>query len=214
MAASHPSVAVDWYFDLVSPFSYLQLETFADLPPGIAIVPTPILFGAVLKHWGQLGPAEIAPKRRHTYRYCQWLAGRRGVAFRLPPRHPFSPLQAMRILAALGPTTDQVRTAFRFVFAEGRCPDTPDELAALGDRLGVDADIAGSQEAKDALRALTEEAIGRGVFGVPTLHVAGESFWGDDGTAMMLDYLADPAMFRSEAMRRIDEIPQGVVRRT
>lgn len=205
----------DWYFDLVSPFCYLQLASFDRLPADLVITPKPILFGAVLKHFGQLGPAEIAPKRVHTYRYCQWLAGRRGIPFRMPPRHPFNPLQAMRLLAALGPTLDQVRTAYDFVFAEGRCTDGDGDFAELAEQLAPGADagaLTSEVSAKQRLRDFTDEAIGRGVFGVPTFHLAGENFWGDDATGMLLDWLDQPRLFERAEMRRLATLPHGAVR--
>ena len=52
-----------WYFDFISPFSYLQLCRFGELPKGTDIQHTPVLFAGLLGHWGQKGPAEIAPKR-------------------------------------------------------------------------------------------------------------------------------------------------------
>jgi 2-hydroxychromene-2-carboxylate isomerase len=51
-----------WYFDFLSPFAYLQLARFQKLPPDIEITTVPVVLGAILKHWGQLGPAEIPPK--------------------------------------------------------------------------------------------------------------------------------------------------------
>lgn len=47
---------VDWYFDLVSPFAYLQLQVFDLLPADLKIVPKPVLLGAILKHWGPARP--------------------------------------------------------------------------------------------------------------------------------------------------------------
>lgn len=209
------AATLDWYFDLVSPFSYLQLQNFAELPGHLTIVPKPIVFGAVLKHWGQLGPAEITPKRIYTYRHCQWIADRRGVPFRMPPRHPFNSLKALRLLAGLGPDLAAVHTAFDFIFAEGRGPDDPGELAELGRRLGLDGDAeahAADQEAKDRLRGFTDEAIARGIFGVPSFHVAGQNFWGDDATGFLLDFLANPKLFETGEMRRIETLPVGVTR--
>src|SRR4051794_22611865 len=45
----------DWYFDFISPFSYLQLERLGTLRARLEITPVPIVFGAILKHHGQLG---------------------------------------------------------------------------------------------------------------------------------------------------------------
>jgi len=210
------STTVDWYFDLVSPFAFLQLNAFDRLPVGLKIVPKPVLLGAILSHWGQLGPAEIVPKRLHTYRMAQWLASERGIGFTMPERHPFNPLKALRMLAALGPDLGTVRRAFDFVFVEGRAPDTDEALEDFGRYLmvsGAATEIAGKQAAKDRLRQVTDEAIGRGVFGVPTFHVDGELFWGDDATGMLVAYLNDRTLFKQDKMARLATLPVGIQRK-
>lgn len=207
---------IDWYFDLNSPFAYLQLQALDRLPKDVAIVPKPVVLGAILKHWGQLGPAEIAPKRIHTYRLCQWLAAERGVPFRMPPRHPFNPIGGLRLMAALDADLATVRTAFAFIFAEGNAIDDEAGLGALAARLGVSGDVISLTQApavKDRLRAFTDEAIARNVFGVPTFHVDGENFWGDDATGMLAAYLADPALFKTGPMAAIDAVTVGAARR-
>ena len=80
----------------------------------------PVVFGAILTHWGGLGPAEVPPKRLHTCRLCQFLADRAEAPMRFPPRHPFLSLEAQRLLSALGATPEAVRTVFDFVWREGR----------------------------------------------------------------------------------------------
>ncbi|MEN8162322.1 MAG: hypothetical protein ABFS41_19780 [Myxococcota bacterium] len=60
-----------WFFDVISPFAYLQFARFGELSARIDITPVPVVFGGLLKHWGQLGPAEIPPKRRFVYRFFQ-----------------------------------------------------------------------------------------------------------------------------------------------
>lgn len=209
-----PILRIDWYFDLVSPFAYLQFQNFGRLPEELTITPKPVLLGAILKHWGQLGPAEIAPKRLHTYRICQWLATERGVPFRMPARHPFNPLKADRLLCALGPDLETVRRAFGFVFVEGRAADTDEEFATFGEHLGVSNALerASTPEAKDKLRENTEEAIVRGVFGVPTFHIDDENFWGDDATGMLLAYFGDRTIFSRGEMARLADLPVGVRR--
>ena len=68
-----------WYFDFISPFAYLQCARMRDLSAQTPITPKPIVFAAILKHHGQLGPAEIAGKREFTYRMVQWSAESTGV---------------------------------------------------------------------------------------------------------------------------------------
>lgn len=204
-----------WYFDIISPYVYLQTSDFDRLPGGVEVVAKPILFAGLLNHWGSKGPAEIPAKRLHTYRQCAWLAEARGMPFRMPPAHPFNPLAALRLLCALGPSLEQARRASAFVFGEGGDPSTAEGLDALGRALGATelSALAGQDSAKAALRANTEEAVGKGVWGVPTFEVDGHLFWGADSFGMLLRYLADPALFDGPEMRRYPTLPMGAVRR-
>ena len=95
---------LDWYFDFISPFAYLQWRRLRTLPAGAGIEPVPILLGAVLEALGQRGPAEIPRKREATYRLVAWQARREGVTLRFPPAHPFNPLAALRLCIAAGTT--------------------------------------------------------------------------------------------------------------
>lgn len=203
-----------WHFDVVSPFAYLALPAVEALAARRPVALRPIVFGAVLSHWGQLGPAEIAPKRVHTYRLCQFLAGQAGVPFRFPPAHPFRSLDALRLLAALDGAPAAVRAVFDFIWAEGRDPSNPAERIALCARLGIadpDALIA-AQDAKARLRAWTDEAIAMGVFGVPTLAVGRALFWGLDAMPLAHAALDDPALLERGEMTRLGALPVGVER--
>ncbi len=204
----------DWYFDFVSPFAYLQFEAFDRFPDDLAISLKPVLFAGFLGHWEHKGPAEIPAKRRQTYRYCHWLAGKRGIRYKMPPRHPFNPLAVLRLAIALGPDPATVGAIFRHIYTEGNDGQDPESLAALAASLGVEDLEArvGAPAVKQQLRANTEEAIERGVFGVPTFVVGEEIFWGEDMTGMLLDYLADPELFRSAEFERLDNLPVAAQR--
>jgi 2-hydroxychromene-2-carboxylate isomerase len=204
-----------WYFDVVSPFSYLALPGVEALARRRPVAFRPVLLGALLSHWGGLGPAEIPPKRLHTYRLCQFMAARAGLRLRFPPRHPFQSLPAQRLLAALGADAGVVRTVFDFVWKEGRDPSEPAELASLCHSLGVDDHAAVVEErgAKAALRAATEEAAAAGVFGVPTLAIGRELFWGVDAMPLAEAYLEDGGLFTRGEMARLAALPVGVERR-
>lgn len=203
-----------WYFDLISPFAYLaltKLDAIEELRP---VVMKPIVFGAVLKHWGQLGPAEIAPKRVHTYRLATHLAQALGVPFRFPPSHPFNPLAMLRLLTALDGQEGAVREAFRLIWGQGRDGNDPAVLAEVAAAAGEPAALGriGEQPVKDALRLATEEAVAAGIFGVPSLLIDGEIFWGVDAMAMARDYLVAPERFLSGEMARVSSLPVGVQR--
>lgn len=207
--------SLTWYFDFVSPFSYLQTYRFRDLPQAHRITFKPVLFAGLLNHWESKGPAEVPPKRVFTYRYVQWYAERHGIPFRMPPAHPFNPLRALRLCVAFGAAEQSVREIFKFIWAEGRGIDDAGEWNALAARLGVDGADARIQapEVKGALRGNTEEAANRGVFGVPTFEVDGNLFWGMDATGMLIDYLSGRAVFHSPEMQRVSSLPEGVRRK-
>jgi 2-hydroxychromene-2-carboxylate isomerase len=208
------SRSATFYFDVISPYVYLLLADLKRLPADVAVTPKPVLFAGLLGHWGNKGPAEIPAKRLHTYRQCAWAAQTLGIPFRMPPAHPFNPLGALRLLCALGPTMEQARIASAFVFGQGGDPSTPAGLKALGRALSVDAPeaMASAPEAKAALRANTDEALARGVWGVPTFDVGGQLFWGADSFPMLLSFLENPRLFENEEMRRIETLPIGATR--
>lgn len=209
---------LEWYFDYLSPFAYLQFETFERRPPAATIAYRPVLLGALLEATATRGPAEVPVMRTLTYRHCLWHARHLGIPYRMPPAHPFNPLRALRLTVALGATPAMVREVFRHLWADGRSLDDPADWAALCARLGLtvaDAEARlNAPEVKDALRRATEDAIARGVFGVPTAIVDGELFWGLDTTDMLRDFLADPALFTDAEMARVSTLPVGVQRRT
>ncbi len=206
---------VAWYFDFISPFAYLQCERLDQLPHGTAIEYRPILFAGVLNHWEHKGPAEIPAKRRFTYRQALWIARRDEIPFRAPAAHPFNPLGALRLAIAHGCEAETVRTIFRFIWAEGHRPDDPDDWNTLVERLEAfdTSERIADPDVKSALRANTDEAIALGVFGVPTIAVDNELFWGYDMTDMASAYLEDPLAFEDSEMQRMNKLPVGAERR-
>jgi 2-hydroxychromene-2-carboxylate isomerase len=203
-----------WYFDLISPFSYLHLKQFGRLPADLEIEYVPVLFAGMLKHWEHKGPAEMPPKRIYIYRQVTWLASQLGIPFKMPPAHPFNSLHALRLVLAAGPTRANVETAFDMAWQEGRDLQDPQVLAELAQRLGIrDPQAAVDEGVKAALKADTDAAIARGVFGVPTFLLGDTLFWGQDSLEMMLDFLKHPALFDSPEMRRAYALPVGTMRK-
>jgi 2-hydroxychromene-2-carboxylate isomerase len=205
----------DWFFDFVSPFAYLQSEQLDSLAPRISIRYRPVLFAGLLGANGQKGPAEIPAKRAFTYRFCIWQARRQGIALKFPPEHPFNPLPLLRLAIACDCAPEAVHRIFRFVWADGRLPDLPIEWAELASALGVpDAETRiATPEVKAELRRNTDEAISRGVFGVPTLAIGDAMFWGADATPMAADYVAAGCRFDDPEYARVAELPVGAERK-
>jgi 2-hydroxychromene-2-carboxylate isomerase len=203
-----------WYFDFVSPFSYLSLARLGELPSDVLVDNRPVLFAGLLAHFGQKGPAEIDAKRRWTYRWCQWSAERLGVPFRFPAAHPFNPLHHLRLAVAAGTTPAAVHAIFEDLWTTGADPSDPRRFNALCGKLGVEPARLSSPEVKDALRKNTDEAVAAGVFGVPTFVVDGEVFWGADSIDFLKAFLADGSLLARDEMRRLDALPVGAQRRS
>jgi 2-hydroxychromene-2-carboxylate isomerase len=209
---------IDFHLDFISPYAYMA---FAKLPEALAGIDChvrykPVLFAALLKHHGQLGPAEIAAKRDWTYRQVQWLAHEHGVALDLPAAHPFNPLALLRLALATVPAGDPGREActviFDHVWRGGLDATDPARIAALTQALAPVRDPAGG-EVKVELGQNTDAAIRQGIFGVPAFVVDGRQFWGFDSLPMLRAWLTGDSWFASGAWEAPASIAVGAARR-
>lgn len=104
---------------------------------------------------------------------------------------------------------------FDHLWRDGRAGTNAAQLRDVGPAIGVD-DIEttiGMPEVKSQLRANTDAAIAAGLFGMPTLRMDGELFWGDDASPMIEDWLSNPQRFDSDEYRRIATLPVDVQRK-
>ena len=204
------------YLDFISPYAYLAFEKLPEALMGHSYRMTykPILFAALLKHHGQLGPAEIAPKRDWTYRQVLWQAHVQGVDLQLPASHPFNPLALLRLAVACQadglPNRYVCETIFRHVWQGGAQATDPLRLQALTETLAP-ARAVNSDEVKAQLKANTDEALALGVFGVPTFAVEGKLFWGLDALPMLRAYLSGDPWFEG-AWDSVASVAQGIRR--
>ena len=201
-----------FHFDFISPYAYLgwtQIHALAERHAA-DVEPIPTLFGALLDVSGILGPGEIPAKRRYLFKDTSRTASVFGVPFRPPPAHPYSPLLALRVASIPRQRDDKRRlidALFNAAWGDGTGIDTKERVASVLTRAGFDAELelerAVTDEVKSRLRAQTEDAIARGVFGVPTSRVGDELFWGVDSFGHLERHLAgsdpiagwDPKMF-------------------
>ena len=210
-------MATLWYFDIISPFAYLQLQRMHEVQALTAVTPVPIALGAVLAHCGQLGPAEIPKKRDFAYRFVDFHGRTLGFPIRFPPTHPFNPLPALRLLCAVAPERrwQATHAVFNHIWRDGLAADTAEALKTVADGLGI-GDVAGviSDDAvKLVLKGNTDAAIAAGSFGVPTLDINGELFWGFDATDYAIAYLREPNLLKTPEARRLLALPASVMRK-
>jgi 2-hydroxychromene-2-carboxylate isomerase len=208
-----------FYFDVVSPYAYLAFERLPQAleRQSVEVSYRPVLFAAMLKRWGQKGPAELEPKRAWTYRQVAWLAHRHGIPLELPARHPFNPLPLLRLAWAaapegLTPSRHACETVLRHVWRGGANADDDDRVSALAGQLAPLRDPAGDA-VKAALRQASDDAVARGVFGVPTIEIDGRLFWGFDSLGMLAAALRGDPWFDGPAWSEAAAPRPGVQRR-
>lgn len=209
---------ITFYLDVISPYAYLAFEQMPEALKGISysVDYRPVLFAGMLKHHGQLGPAEVAPKRDWTYRQVMWLADRLEIPMHMPVSHPFSPLKWLRLALACGPLAGDTNRyvceqVFRHVWTSGADMNDAAHFETLLAQLKPLHDVQGS-DIKNSLKANTEAAISKGVFGVPSFEVDGQIFWGLDALPMLRDYLLGTAWFEAGGWQRACQVAAGVLR--
>ena len=209
---------ITFYLDFISPYAYLAFEELPRALQGLSYSVTykPLLFAALLKHHGQLGPAEIGPKRDWTYRQVLWLAHERGIALDMPAAHPFNPLGLLRLAVASQaqglPNRYICETLFRHVWTGGEDAADSGRLAILAAQLAPERDPL-DPAVKDQLKGHAEEAIAAGVFGVPSMVVDGRVFWGLDALPMLRQYLEGNPWFQDPQWNAVQQVTYGVPRR-
>ncbi|MGB6115113.1 MAG: 2-hydroxychromene-2-carboxylate isomerase, partial [Comamonas sp.] len=194
---------ITFYLDFVSPYSWLAFEHLPGALQGLSVRVRykPVLLGALLQQMGNVGPAAIAPKRAWIARHVSWLGRSLGCGLDHPPQFPFNSIPLLRL--ALAHSEDgyvnryTAGTVLRHVWLGGQDPLAPERVELLTQALAEQWQPEGdaSAHAKALLRANTDEAAARGVFGVPMFEVGGKLFWGLDSLPMLRACLEGDAWF-------------------
>ncbi len=192
---------LDYYFDFGSPASYLA---FTQLPALIAqtgakVIFKPILLGGVFQATGNQSPATIPAKGKYTFTDFARFAKRYGVPLATNPHFPINTLLLMRAAMGLHMTDDArfvpyCNTIYQAIWVDALNMSDPAVVGQVLTAAGLDAArivaLANAQNTKDALKAATEAAVARGVFGAPTFFVDEQMFWGQDRIDFVREALA------------------------
>tara|TARA_Y100000588_G_scaffold1536_1_gene2230 strand:+ start:337 stop:1011 length:675 start_codon:yes stop_codon:yes gene_type:complete len=188
---------IDFYFDYISHNAYLAWHVLPAMATKYVytVRPVPVLFAGFLQEFGQLGPAEIKPKIQWMNRNNLRKAALLGIPLNPPKLHPFNPLFILRLTAQDMPEHQRLQITdriFSAIWVEGVDPNDREAIGKRLDDLDKVALIAGSAKdaAKAQVRANTDEAIARGCFGVPSMVVNNEVFWGYDDLSTLEAVLA------------------------
>jgi 2-hydroxychromene-2-carboxylate isomerase len=155
-----------------------------------------VALGPLLNHWQIKGPGEVEPKREFLLKQCLRYAAKNNIEFTTPKTHPFNSLYALRL--ALKSTAGElqpkvIQTLWLAGWEKRIDMGDPDELQKVLKEAGLPAEElyekSFSKEAKVELKANIQEAISFGAFGVPTMVVEKELFWGNDAVEDVLNFL-------------------------
>lgn len=198
---------VEFYYDLVSPFSYLaqtRLDPIRE-ETGAEVVWRPMLLGVVHKLSGNTAPISVPAKGRYSFKDIHRWASYYEAPLKFPDPFPFKTLTTMRAAVFCeehGRLEDFTREAFKMYWEEGDHPrgleaDETEQVAEVARRIAMEPEEvlegASGQRAKDKLKEETERAVERGVFGAPAFFVGDEMFWGNDRLHFVEGALAERA---------------------
>ena len=176
---------VELLYDYASPFAYIASETLAERLEGIEVDHVPIYIRG-LEYFSK-GVPFTAAKMKYIVDDLHRVARHHGVEIRVPSVFPVNGLYALRgalVAQDAGRFDEYHRRLFRATWAEDANIGDRAVIIELASKLGLDAaDFAqrlASDDVKQRLRANTERAVERGVFGVPSFFVDDELFWGQD----------------------------------
>jgi 2-hydroxychromene-2-carboxylate isomerase len=185
------SKTVEFFFDVGSPASYIAWNRIAGIAQaaGARLEYKPMLLGGVFQATGNQSPMNVPAKSRYMKDDLARFAQRHGVAYAHNPHFPINTLTLMRGATGLQ-MRDEARmvpyvdAVSRAIWVDGKNMNDPAVVAGVLRDAGFDPQellaLAADPEVKERLKALTQEAVERGVFGAPTFFVGGQMYWGQD----------------------------------
>lgn len=187
MGNSNMSTPVQFYFDFISPYSYLSWSWVKDAP--FELHPVPVTLSQVIHSYETKGPAEIPPKRDYLWKHCLRSAKRRHIPFVMPAKLPFNSSYALRLAIASDNDPKVIDRIFHLAWVMGKDIGDPDILLNEPELSRLD-ELASSKDIRRKLKANVAQAIENKVFGTPTFIANGELFWGDDCKNDLLDFIS------------------------
>jgi 2-hydroxychromene-2-carboxylate isomerase len=207
---------VRFYFDFISPYSYLAVQQIArrtDLH-SIAFEYRPVVFGSILSKLGTQGQGEVPVRRRAGLADVLLLADLYGVPLEGPPTHPFNSIYALRSVCALAREEDRARLTRRYfekAWGEGKSLEDLGELQSCLRELAIEQDpeaAATDPANRKLLKAYTQELLDAGGYGVPTFVVDGIVFWGHDRLELLGAYVDGRCKLRRDKLEEMLARPQ------
>jgi 2-hydroxychromene-2-carboxylate isomerase len=208
---------VEFYFDPISPYAWLSFYKIAELKKAckINLDVIPVAFGALITAHESLGPAEIPAKREYVWSDIMRLCMKMKLEFKSPPTHPFNSLKVLRVCQAIKDHEKRFNFAFKAADAAWQYgKDITDENVLkellIAEKLDAEKILSlhESKEIKIAVKENTARAVKSKVFGVPSLVIDEEVFWGHDRVPLAADYLNGQLRIDSELRKKMLNRPR------
>ena len=184
--------SIDFYFDFISPYSFLAYKKIKTLKD-IKTIYKPILLGGLHKLGGITAPAFNQRKMKNMKNDCEIIAKKNNIEFNWNSKFPINSLTLMRGYIAIN---EKFKKEYFDICFDAYWKDNIDislekNLNGILDKCKINKDIffkkIKDQKIKDELKKLTNQAFQKDIFGAPTFIVNNKLFWGQD----RLDYALD-----------------------
>lgn len=209
-----------FYFDYISPYAYLAWKKITRLAErySVKLKPEPVLFGVILDNIDTKGPAEIPSKREFVFKDVLRWAAKRNIPLNFPPAHPFNPLPALRSTCVMENNPryfEFINTLFDKCWKDGLDISNTELISSIMHDFGVDNGLEqiNNSEIKNILKEKTNNALSRGIFGVPSMCVDNEIFWGNDRLEFLENYLRGEDVIDKDKLNEILSRPKAVERK-
>jgi 2-hydroxychromene-2-carboxylate isomerase len=182
---------IRFYFDFISPYSYLASALLRRDPIEAPIDCRPVVFGTILSKLEKKGQGEIPSRRKIGLADVLLMAAHHRIPIEGPPSHPFNSLWALRSAAAVSDPKKRLELVHAYFAATWERGESLEDLEVLRRclrQIGIDQDpeAAGTGgEERKAVRAYTSELLELGGFGVPTFVVDDLVLWGHDRLSLL-----------------------------
>ncbi len=192
---------MDFYFDFLSPYSYLAfqwLKKNRSLLDSLSIEINfhPTILSKLIHSYETKGPAEIESKRNYLFKDCLRYSSLNKISFNTPKTLPFNSLYALRLVLACprDKKFDLVDSIFTKGWGRGEEIGEEEEFFEILKENGLPNSLmeeTTSKEVRKELKQVLTNATSKGVFGLPTFIYKDELFWGNDSTKYLELFIAN-----------------------
>ena len=188
---------IDFYFDIISPYSYIAHKKIQKIKEQQKIIFNykPILLGGLHNLAGISAPAFNKYKMKNMQSDCELVSKKNNISFKWNLKFPINSLSIMRGYLAVEDSQkeDYLNIFFNAYWRDNLDLSSEKEFSKLLESLKIDSKIffdkITQQSIKDTLKQLTNDAFEKEVFGAPTFIVNNKIFWGQDRLEYALEEL-------------------------